>query len=416
MGDCITPSQLSDISVKDTNRIQGTVAKCMAANSAWVNIYDGGTFPAGVSDTQVTITQLPAAPGDSQAIPTFVADLEICGTVGLQDKTDNVEQTYTLESKRGHGPRVCTKKGYSAYKSSYIAAENSLKKTITQYINADIRAQSYLRSASKFVAGAGYCFEDLFTGGEITDIDEQFAQVPGEDIVPLTFKAVEYLATHLKEVLWAEQYPAEGKGQEHFKFMGSREMLNRFREELSNGAASPIISLVNGSYNFGERALTGYAFEHSPAYRGVAFGYDQTPLRSTDGFDVDGDLQLLNPRTNVSDVASNEAYSKHNPNWVDADLEVSFLIAPGAFQRLVPESYVGEGSFKFAPQLHMGELIWSNLKDNDCNVFQDFGQHFYQISRSYKPINPQFIIPILSRRCKADLGLEACETTSCNSL
>lgn len=420
MGDCITPSQLSDIASKDTNRIQGTIAKCLAANSVFMNVLEGGTFPAGVSDTQTTITQLPAAPGDSLAIPTFVADTDLCGTVGLQDKTGAVELTYTLEGKRGHGPRVCVKKGYSAFKSSYTAAEDSLKKLVSQYINSDIRAQLYLRSASKFVAAAAedgaYCFEDLFTGGEITDLDEQFAQVPGEDIVPITFKAVEYLATYLKETLWADMYPSDGKGQEHFKFIGSREILNRFRAELSNGAASPIVSLVQGSYKVGETALTGYAFEQSAAYRGIAFGHDQTPLRSSAGFDEDGDLQLLNPRTNVADVTNNTAYSKHNSNWVNADLEVSFLIAPNAFKRLVPENYVGEGSFKFAPQLHMGELIWSNLKDNDCNVFQDFGQHFYQISRSYKPVNPQFIIPILSRRCKADLGLEACETTSCNSL
>jgi len=40
------------------------------------------------------------------------------------------------------------------------------------------------------------------------------------------------------------------------------------------------------------------------------------------------------------------------------------LIADGSFERLVPEKYVGEGSFKFAPQLHMGELDGITKIDN----------------------------------------------------
>jgi hypothetical protein len=413
MGDCITPATASDIASKDTQRLLGTVAKCLASNAVFMNVLDGGSFPSGVSDEVRSATQMPAAPGDSLAIPTFTNDTELCGTAGLQDKTDTIEYTYRLQSKRGFGPRVCVKKGYAAFKTSYLSAEDSLAKLITQYVNADIRAQLYLKSASKFVAKAGVCFSDLFTGGEFNDVSVLFANTLPD--TPLTFKALHYIARYLKEVLWADMYPSDGKAQEHFKFIAGSDQIEAFRAELSNGAGSPLVALTQGSYKIGEQSLTGYSFETSPAYRGIAFGVDQTPLRAS-GFEEDGTLTLINPRTTVANGGKNTAYSKPNQSWIDADYEVGFLIAPGTFKRLVPERYVGEGSFKFAPQLHMGELDWHYQIDNDCNVFGDFGWHKYQITRAYQPVRPHHIIPILYKRCKADLGLEACTVTSCTSL
>ena len=64
--------------------------------------------------------------------------------------------------------------GFAAFKGSYSVAEDSLKKLVTQYANADIRAQLYLRSASKFVANADWDFNSLFTGGSETDLGVKF--------------------------------------------------------------------------------------------------------------------------------------------------------------------------------------------------------------------------------------------------
>lgn len=413
MGDCIAPAAISDIASKDTQRLVGTVAKCLAANSVFINVLDGGTFPSGVSDEVRSAVQMPAAPGDSLAIPTFTNDTDMCGTQGIQDKTDTIEYVYRLQSKRGFGPRVCVKKGYAAFKSSYLSAEDSLAKLITQYVNADVRAQLYLKSASKFVAKSGVCFENLFTGGEFNNVGVLFANTLPN--TPLTFKALHFLARYLKEVLWADMYPSDGKAQEHFKFIAGSDQIELFRAELSNGAGSPLVALTQGSYKIGEQSLTGYSFESSPAYRGLAFGVDQTPLRAS-GVAGDGTLILINPRINVNNVGKNTSYSKPNPAWLAADYEVGFLIAPMSFKRLVPERYVGEGSFKHAPQLHMGELDWHYHIDNDCNVFGDFGWHKYQITRAYEPVRPHHIIAVLYKRCKADLGLEPCTVTSCVGL
>jgi hypothetical protein len=408
MGDCITPATLSEIASKDTNRLVGTIAKALAANSPFMNVLEGGVFASGTSDTQRTVVQQQAAPGDSLAVPTFVCDTEICGSVGLQDLTGTTDFTIRLESKRGYGPRVCVKKGYSAFKGSYTTAEGSLKKLLVQYINSDIRAQLYLRSASKFNALVGYDFQSLFTGGSETDVGVVFAG--NGTLLPdaqLTFKALHAIARYLKDALFADMFPAGGKAQMHYRFIGSSDIIESFRAEI--GVENILIALTEGGYRLGEIALTAFSFESSPAYRGIAFGTDQRPLRAT-GFNVDGSLALVDPVIVQTDVANNRAYAVANPAWLGADYEVGFLIAESSFKRLVPERFVGEGSFRFAPQLHMGELDWHYEIDNDCNVWGDFGWHKYQITRAYQPVRPQHIVPILYKRCEGDLGLTACTT------
>src|SRR5262245_19414476 len=302
MADCVSPSTLSDISKKDTSRLVGSVAKALAANSPFLNILEGGTFPSGVSDEIRSSVQMQAAPGDSLALPTFVCDTDLCGTQGLQDLTDSVDFTARLESKRGKGPRICMKKGYSSYKSTYVAAEDSLKKLVTQYINADIRAQLYLRSASKFNAVAGYDFNSLFTGGSETDVGVKFA--PLLPTGPISFKAIHAIARYLKESLFADMFDANGEGQMHFRFIGSSDIIESLRNEAD--VKDVLLSFVNGSYKFGEESLRGYSWETAGAYRGIAFGTDQRPLRAT-GFNGSGLLSLVDPLTIVSNPSKNTA-------------------------------------------------------------------------------------------------------------
>jgi len=401
-GQCLTPAALSDIARKDTSRLTGTIAKALAANSPFVNVIGGGTFPSGVSDEIRTTVQMQAAPGDSLALPTFVCDTELCGTVGLQDLTDAVDFTARLESKRGFGPRVCVKKGYASFKTSYLAAEDSMKKLVTQYVNSDIRAQLYLRSASKFNAAKGYDFNSLFTGGNETDVGVKFA--PLNPTVPISFKALHVIARYLKEALFAETFGDNSKGM--FRFIGSADIIEAFRAET--GVKEILIALTTGSFKMGETAVSAYSFEESPAYRGISFAVDQRPLRAS-SISGSGAPVLVDPVILVSNVSKNTAYAKVNPAWLTAPYEIGFLIADNSFKRLVPERFVGEGSFKFAPQLHMGELAWHYLEDNDCNVFGDYGWHKYQIARAYQPVRPQHIVPIIYKRCTYDLGLGDCD-------
>ncbi len=406
---CDNPSDISDIATKDTNRVVGSIAKALAANSPYLNVIGGGTFPSGTSDSIRSVVQMQAAPGDSFAVPTFVCDTEICGQSGHQDLTDTVEFNLRLESFRGKGPNICVKKGYSAFKGSYLMAEDSLKKLVTQYVNADVRAQLTLRSASKFTANANYDFNSLFTGGNETDLAVKFA--PLLPTGPMTFKALHYIARYLREVLFGEWY-SQSEGMPHYRFIGGSDQVEYFRSEV--GVQNVMVALTTGQYKLGETSLTAYSFEQSPAYRGIAFGVDQRPLRGT-GFNADGSFAFVDPVTIVSNPARGTAFAKPNPAWLNADYEIGILIADGAFERLVPEKYVGEGSFKFAPQLHMGELEWHYVIDNQCNTYGDFGWHQYQITRAYRPLRPQHIIPILYKRCRADLGLVPCTDANTSS-
>jgi len=358
-------------------------------------------FPTGVSDVVRSSIQQQAAPGDSLAVPTFIPHTELCETHGTQELTGAINLTYQLEGKRGKGPKVCVKQGYAAFKTSYLAAQDSLSKLIVQYINADARAQLYLRSASKFTAAKGHNFEDLFVGGNETDMGIKFAAgiLPTG---PLTFKALHRVVRFVKEALFGEFFPAEGKAMEHARFVAGADQIELFREEIQ----PQLIALTTGRYKLGETGLTGYSFETSPAYRGIAFGVDQRPLRFST-LNEAGEPVLLNP-VSIINQGGGKAYAKANPLWLNAPYEIGNLFFEGSFERLVPERYVGEGDFKFSPQLHMGELTWHYVVDNACNVHGDTGFHRYQIERAYKPLRPQFIVPVWYKRCRADLGLDDC--------
>ena len=113
----------------------------------------------------------------------------------------------------------------------------------------------------------------------------------------------------------------------------------------------------------------------------------------------------------TSVATTNGNASRVNSTWVAATLEVAYLIGKGSFERLVPERFTGEGSFKFSPQLALGELVWHYVVDNDCNQYGDFGWHLYEITRAYRPVRPANVMPILYRRCAQDSGTVICPGT-----
>lgn len=408
MADCITPYVAQQIASKDSNRLMGQIAKALAINSPFVNVLDGGVLPAGVSDTVRSVIQEQALSDDSLVAPTFVATKDLCVPGSNVDNVATTEYTYSLGTKRGRGPKICVKGAYAAYKGSYLMAEDSLKKLITQYYNADVRSTLLRRSGVKYVAAnaASYTFDQGLTGGE-SQIDVAFADIPDGSIGQLTFKALHKLARHMHEVFLTEMFE-DGAGNQHYKFVGGSDIIESFRAEL--GVKEVFIAQTTGGFKFGEEALRKYSWESNVAYRGITFGVDQRPLRAT----------TINPATNfpnlvepfISVATTNGNASRVNPTWVSAVYEIAFLIGKSSFERLVPERYTGEGSFKFSPQLAMGELQWHYVIDNDCNQYGDFAWHKYEITRAYRPVRPANVVPILFRRCPFDTGVTACPATA----
>lgn len=393
---CIDLATVQNFASKDVNRIIGQIAKVLARKSPFINSIDGGTLPS-VSDVVRSVVEEMAVPNASLAHPTFTNDLNLCGVGATPDRVGSTEYSFQLQTLRGAGPRVCVKQARAAFKGSYLQAQVSLEKTILQLINADIRYQYLIQSGIKYVCSSLHSFTDNLTG-DMQQINTQFANNTADS--PLNFKTLYRIGTFLREEMLAE--PFASKEGEFFQTLLSADAIEAIRNDAD--VKEDLLYLTAGSFKLGEDSIAGYQFM---GYRGFAFGIDQQPLRST-GFDGSGNLVLVEPI--VAQAVTNGFGQRRNPAWVSAPYEVGFVIAGEAFKRLVPEQYVGEGTFRFAPQLSMGELEWTYFRDNDCNLYGDFGQHIYQIQRAIQPIRPQNVCAILYKRCPFDGNPAPCST------
>jgi hypothetical protein len=396
MAECIPLATIQNFASKDVNRIIGQIAKVLARKSPYINSIDGGTLPS-VSDVVRSVVEEMAVPAASLAAPTFVNDTGLCGIGATPDVVGSTEYQFQLQTLRGAGPRVCVKQARTAFKGSYLQAQVSLEKTILQIINADIRYQYLIQSGIKYVVNSTFSFGNNLTG-DMQQINTQFASHLPD--APMNFKTLYRIGTFLREEMLAE--PFASKDGEFFQVLASADQIENFRNDAD--VKEDLLYLTAGSFKLGDESISGYQFM---GYRGFAFGIDQQPLRAT-GFDGSGNLVLVNPI--VSTAVTNGFAQRRNPAWVAADYEVMFVIGGEAFKRLVPEQYVGEGTFRFAPQLAMGELEWTYFRDNDCNLYGDFGQHIYQIQRAIQPIRPQNVCAIVYKRCPFDGNPLPCVT------
>lgn len=396
--DCIPLAAVQNFASKDVNRIIGQIGRVLARKSPYVNSIDGGTLP-NVSDVVRSVVEEMAVPAASLASPTFVNDTTLCGVGATPDQVGSTEYQFQLQTLRGAGPRVCVKQARTAFKGSYLQAQVSLEKTILQLINADIRYQYLIQSGIKYVVNSTKTFSQSLTG-DMQQINTQFAAFLPD--APMNFKTLYRIGTFLREEMLAE--PFASKDGEFFQVLASADQIEAFRNDAD--VKEDLLYLTAGSFKLGDESISGYQFM---GYRGFAFGIDQQPLRAT-GFDGSGNLVLVNPI--VSTAVTNGFAQRRNPAWVSAPYEVMFVIAGEAFKRLIPEQYVGEGTFKFAPQLAMGELEWTYFRDNDCNLYGDYGQHIYQISRAIQPIRPQNVCAIVYKRCPFDGIPLACSTSA----
>jgi hypothetical protein len=396
--DCIPLATIQNFAAKDVDRIIGQIGRVLARKSPYINSIDGGTLP-NVSDVVRSVVEEMAVPASSLAAPVFVNDTTLCGIGANPDLVGSTEYSFQLQTLRGAGPRVCVKQARTAFKGSYLQAQVSLEKTILQIINADIRYQYLIQSGIKFVANSTQTFTQNLTG-DMQALNTKFAAILPN--APMNFKTLYKIGSFLREEMLAE--PFATRDGEFFQVLASADQIENFRNDAD--VKEDLIGLTTGSFRLGEESIAGYQFM---GYRGFAFGIDQQPLRAT-GFDGNQNLVLVNPI--ISQSVDNGFAQRRNPAWVSAPYEVMFVIAGDAFKRLVPESYTGEGTFKFAPQLAMGELEWTYFRDNDCNLYGDFGQHIYQIQRAIQPVRPQNVCAIVYKRCPFDGLPLACSTST----
>lgn len=397
--DCdLTPSDYSEGIASQVSALRNETIRYIALNDPYANLVEGGTTPNNMGEQIRTLVTNRMVTNQSLTTPAFSPTIEQCGTVGPKAEFGQTVFTTQLETMRGQGPTICLNQARYAVIDSYRIAEQNLKDAVKSLNAADIRSQLLDLSGVKVtIKAAATNLGQILTGG-YNQVDVAF--VGGVPTAPVSHKFLVALSNYMRDNLSPEFF-GEGAGA-HFVFIGSSSQIEVLRNEA--GVKADLLALVTGNDKGTQDEIKKYAFIDYP-YRGIKLAIDQQPLRF-DTVNSDGYPNLIEPL--VRTVTDYGVENATNPDWVNAQYEVGFLVAKGSFRRLVPERYVGEGSFKFDPQFVMGELKWHYVQDNVCNVWGDFGFHIYQIVRAFQARRPHTVIPILYKRCAEDLGLSTC--------
>jgi hypothetical protein len=402
-GCTLTPEQYSQEVAAQLPRLKIETNVNTAVFSPFANVLEGGTVANNENISIRTLVRNRSFPGHSIVAPTFTRADQVCGTKGEQTTIGQTEFITQLETLRGRGPLVCVNESRYAVLDSYTQAELSIKDAVTQLVNNDIRYQLLVRSGVKATVQAGVQFSSQVNGG-INQVAVPFPAI-GLPTAPPTFEYLVRLRNFVQQTMRVQTF---GSGSKSYAVaIGSADTVEYWRNQAN--IREDFRALTTGRYLQGYEGLSAYEFTDIP-FRGLAFGIDQEPLRF-DEVDENGFPVLIEPVLNeAGDYGFNA--NPTNPAWLNAKYEISFLVFRNSFKRIVPERFTGEGTFRFAPQMAMGELQWVFRPDNDCNLFGDFGQHIYQVTRAFQAVQPHAVIPIIHTRCDADLGLVACESYS----
>ena len=378
--------------------LRNETIRYIALNDPYANLVDGGTTPNNMGEQIRTLVTNRMVTNQSLTNPTFNATIDACGTVGPKAEFGQTVFSTQLETMRGQGPTICLNQSRYAVIDSYRIAEQNLKDAVKSLNAADIRSQLLSLSGVKAVLKSGATsLGQILTGG-YNQVAVNF--LGGLPTSPVSHKFLVALSNYMRDNLSPEFF-GDGAGQ-YFVFISSSAQVEVLRNEA--GVKADLLALVTGNDKSTQDEIKKYAFIDYP-YRGIKLAIDQQPLRFNE-VDSNGFPVLLEPL--VRTVTDYGVENATNPDWVNADYEVGFLVSKGTFRRLVPERFVGEGTFKFDPQFIMGELNWHYQKDNICNVWGDFGFHIYQIVRAFQPRRPHAVIPVLYKRCSEDLGRSTC--------
>jgi hypothetical protein len=398
----LTPSDFSSGILSQVATLRNELIRFIALNDPYANLVDGGTTPNNMGETIKTIVTERLVTNQSLTQPEFGATIDSCGTIGPAAEFGQTVFETQLETLRGKGPTICLNQARFAVLDSYRIAEQNLKDAIKTVFSADIRNQLLTLSGVKAVLKVGATgLGQILTGG-YNQVAVDF--LGGLPTTAVTHKFLVALSNYMRDNLSPEFF-GDGSGQ-YFVFIGSSDQIEALRNQAN--VLSDMHAFATGSFKDSKDALMKYAFIDYP-YRQIKLAIDQQPLRF-DVVDSDGFPVLIEPL--VRTATDSGVANLTNPEWIEAQYEVGFLVSKGTFRRLVPERYVGEGTFRFQPQFIMGELDWSNIRDNVCNPWGDFGYHIFQIVRAFQARRPHGIIPILYKRCALDFGFATCDAVT----
>jgi hypothetical protein len=395
----LTPDDYSSGIASQVSILRNETIRYIAISDPYANLIEGGTTPNNMGEEIRTLVTNRMVTNQSLTAPAFNPTIDACGTVGPKAEFGQTVFTTRLETMRGQGPTICLNQSRFAVIDSYRIAEQNLKDGVKSLNAADIRSQLLTLSGAKVVLkSSATSLGQILTGGYNQVAVDFLGGVPTS---PVSHKFLVVLTNYMRDNLSPEPF-GDGAGA-FFVFISSSDQTEALRNEA--GLKQELLAFVTGNDKGVGDSLKKYAWIDYP-YRGIKLAIDQQPLRFNE-VDSDGFPVLIEPL--IRTVTDYGVENATNPDWVNADYEVGFLVSKGTFRRLVPERFVGEGTFKFDPQFVMGELAWHYVQDNVCNVWGDFGFHKYQIVRAFQPRRPHAVIPVLYKRCAPDMGLSTCE-------
>jgi hypothetical protein len=402
----LTSSDYSSGILSQVTALRNELIRFIALNDPYANLVDGGTTPNNMGEQIKTIVTERLVTNQSLTQPEFGATIDSCGTVGPAAEFGQTVFTTQLETLRGKGPTICLNQARFAVLDSYRIACQNLQDAIKTVFSADIRNQLLTLSGVKAVLKVGATgLGQILTGG-YNQVSADF--LGGLPTTAVTHKFLVALSNYMRDNLSPEFF-GDGAGQ-HFVFISSSDQTEALRNQANVIADTQ--AFITGNVKAAADAQMKYAFIDYP-YRQIKLAIDQQPLRFNT-VDGDGFPVLIEPL--VRTVTDSGVANLTNPDWVEAQYEVGFLVSKGTFRRLVPERFVGEGCFKWQPQFIMGELDWVNIRDNVCNPWGDFGYHIYQVVRAFQARRPHGVIPVLYKRCALDFGFATCDAITDTTL
>lgn len=392
--DCeIEPSDFAQLIDSQRSKIDVAVVKHLALSDPYSNLMTRGTFNSGLGETQILAVTPRAAMGQSLTRPEGVAFSQSCGLLGNIDQYGNQRYEATPKILQGRTAPICVKQQYFAVRQLLSQAINELKKGITKVISADIRAHMLDLSGVKYVVPApSQAWSAGYSGSEWAVSTPFNGNLPGSQ---LTFRAAQKLYSTMKYDFEPEQFGDGSNG--HAVLITSQELNDVLRNEapLNN----VLTASTEGGFKDGHDGLWKYAFIDTN-FRGLKLAIDPKPLRFNSLL-PDGSPDLIEPYIKTQ-TTSGGFTDVTNPDWTFASYEVAFLVFKDAFERRVPASFSGEGEAKWMAGFFGGELKWSNVEDNQCNAWGDFGYFKWRVAKAIIPKAPHYVAAILTKRCDSD--------------
>lgn len=386
--------QLSEFAKEDTERLYGAITQALVPQNPWLDTYERGTFPKGVSEELVKVISKRASTNDNQVAPTMVPYRNLSTMTPKQLSVASVTVKYSIEGTRGYGPRVNLQNGFYAYQGSFLAAQQELTEHMVRIQSDYNRLKSATLAGTKIVALSGTNLPDLITGGKEENVGIPFAGVLPDSHLSLSF--LDAVNSYLRERKYFQPF-IEG-GVKFARLTLSHEALNVLRSQFSDEG----MAYIQGKWQYGDDTINGYSWQTNKGYRDIVFAEDPTPLRFN-VLDGDGQPVFIAPTIEVVvDGPTNQKYADNNPDYDNALYEIAILSYKGAFRTLTPEVYTGEGTFKFDRQMVSATLEWQGPSVVDP-VWKDTGFHNYQFVSGFEPLRANHCVSVaFKRKCLSD--------------